>query len=81
MEDDHAPHETNTVLSVEGLRFPVEIADWVFEETGNVLERSPSLGIITGFLGVVHELEEVAISVLGQSSMQRIVESLTNDLV
>ena len=74
MEDDHTPHKTNAVLSVEGLRFPVEIADWVFEETGNVLERSPSLGIITRFLGVVHELEEVTISVFGQSSMQRVVE-------
>ena len=70
MEDDHAPQETHTVLPVEWLHFPVDVADWIFEEACNVLERSPSLGVVARFLRVVHELEEVAISVLGQSSSE-----------
>jgi len=69
VEDDQAPEETNTVLSVEGLHFPVEVAHWVLHEAGDVFEGSPALGIVTRFLSVVNELEEVTISVLGQSSM------------
>ena len=70
MEDDHTPKETHAVLSVEWLSFPVDVSKRIFEEACNVLERSPSLGVVTRFLRVVHELEEVAIGVLGQSSIK-----------
>ena len=70
VEDDHTPKETHTVLSVEWLSFPVYVSKRIFEEACNVLERSPSLGVVTRFLRVVHELEEVAIGVLGQSSIK-----------
>ena len=70
VEDDHTPKETHTVLSVEWLSLPVDVSKRIFEEACNVLERSPSLGVVTRFLRVVHELEEVAIGVLGQSSIK-----------
>ena len=70
VEDDHTPKETHTVLSVEWLSFPVYVSKRIFEEACNVLERSPSLGVVTRFLRVVHELEEVTIGVLGQSSIK-----------
>jgi len=71
MEDNHTPEETDTVLSVERLHLPVHVAEGILEEAGNVLERSPSLGLVTRFLGVVDEFAEVAIGVLGQSSVTR----------
>ena len=69
VEHNHAPHESHTILHVEGLSFPVGITDGVLEETGNVFESSPSLSIISRFLGVVDKLAEVAISVLSQRSI------------
>jgi len=72
MEDDHAPKETHTVLSMEWLHFPVEVAKGVLEEACNILERSESLGIVTGFLRVVNELAEVTIGVLGQGSTNHV---------
>ena len=71
MEDNHTPEETNTVLSVERLHLPVHVAEGVLKEASDVFESSPSLGLVTGFLGVVHEFAEVAIGVLGQSSVTR----------
>ena len=65
MEDNHTPHESNTVLHVKWLHLPVGVTDWVFEETGDVLESSPSLGFVSRLLGVVHKLAEITISVLG----------------
>ena len=55
---------------MEGLRLPVKVAYGVFEEAGNVLERSPPLGVVTRLPGLVHELAEVTIGVLSQSSNQ-----------
>ena len=72
VEDNHAPHETNAILSVEGLRLPVEVADWVLEEAGDVFERSPSLRVISWLLRIVDELEEVSISVLSQGSTDHV---------
>ena len=64
VEDHEAPHEADAVLLVEWLNFPVHVAHWVLDEASNVLEGSPSLGIVSWLLGVVHELAEIAISVL-----------------
>ena len=70
MENDHAPEETNAVLSVEGFHFPVEVAHGVLEESGNVFESSPSLCIITRLLSIVDEFAEVTIGVLSQRSIK-----------
>ena len=69
VEDDHAPEESNTILSVERLDLPVSIAEGVLEEASNVFECSPSLGLVSGLFGVVYELAEVSISVLSQRSV------------
>ena len=68
VEDDEAPHDTNAVLGEERVHLPVQVADGVLHEASNVLEGSPSLGLITGLFSAVDELAEVAISVLGQRS-------------
>ena len=70
VENDHAPEETNAVLSVEGFHFPVEVAHGVLEESGNVFESSPSLCIITRLLSIVDEFAEVTIGVLSQRSIK-----------
>ena len=68
VEDDHAPHEADSVLGEEWVQFPVEVADRVLHEPGDVLEGSPALGLISRLLGAVDELAEIAISVLSKSS-------------
>lgn len=68
MEDSEAPKESDAVLSVEGLNLPVDVAEGVFEEASDVLEGSPALSVVTGLLGLVHELAKVAIGVLSQGS-------------
>ena len=68
VEDDEAPDEAHAVLIMETFSLPVGIAEWVFEEAGDVLERSPFLRVVTGLLGLVHKLSKVAISVLSESS-------------
>ena len=68
MENCETPKEANAVLSVERLDLPVQVAHWVLEEAGNVLERSPPLRLVTRLLCHIYELAEVAISVFSQSS-------------
>ena len=77
VEDDHAPQETNAVLPVEGLHFPVDVAEGVLEEASNVFEGSPSLRVVARLLGVVDELEKVTVGVLGlfESSVVLAVEA------
>ena len=70
VEDDQAPDEAHAVLSMETLTLPVHVPKRVLKEAGDILERSPFLRIVTGLLGLVHELSKVAISVLGQSSKE-----------
>ena len=68
VEDDEAPHDTNTVLGKEWVHLPVDVTERVLHKASDVLESSPSLCFIAGFLCAVDELAEVAISVLGQRS-------------
>ena len=72
VEDDKAPDEAHAVLLMEAFSLPVGIAEWVFEEAGDVLERSPFLRVVTGLLGLVHKLSKVTISVLSESSKERV---------
>ena len=71
VEDDEAPDEAHAVLIMEAFHLPVGIAEWVFEEAGDVLERSPFLRVVTGLLGLVHKLSKVTISVLSESSKEK----------
>ena len=72
VEDDEAPDEAHAVLLMEAFSLPVGIAEWVFEEAGDVLERSPFLRVVTGLLGLVHKLSKVTISVLSESSKEKV---------
>ena len=71
VEDDEAPDEAHAVLLMEAFSLPVGIAEWVFEEAGDILERSPFLRVVTGLLGLVHKLSKVTISVLSESSKEK----------
>ena len=71
VEDYQAPDEAHAVLIMETFSLPVGIAEWVFEEAGDVLERSPFLRVVTGLLGLVHKLSKVTISVLSESSKEK----------
>lgn len=61
MPDDQHPYESDSVLSMEGVNFPEDIAEGILEESGNVLEGSPFLGHISGLSCCVHKLAEIAI--------------------
>ena len=76
VEDHQGPNESNAVLIVHSLSLPVGIADWVFEEAGDILERSPFLRIVTGLLGLVHKLSKVAISIFSESSKKELCMKL-----
>ena len=70
MEDQEEPEETDSVLSVKGVNLPVDIAERVLPESGNVLEGSPLLCHITGLSSGNHKLVEVTISLLSKCSMK-----------
>ena len=69
MEDKEEPEETDSVLSVEGVHFPVNIPEGVLEEPSDVLECSPLLGHITGLSCGNHKLVEITISFLCEGSI------------
>ena len=71
MEYEEDPGESDTVLGMEWLNFPVHVSKRVFSETSNVLECSPSLSVVSRFLGGVDEFAEVTISLLGQGSVYK----------
>ena len=79
VEDDEAPDEAHAVLIMEAFSLPVGIAEWVFEEAGDVLERSPFLRVVTGLLGLVNKLSKVTISVLSESSKEKEKVNMWND--
>ena len=66
------PHEADTILGVQGLYFPVDVTHGVLEEASDILKSTESLGIIAGFLHVLHELSEVTVGFLGQSTSNHI---------
>lgn len=68
MEDEEEPEETDSVLSVEGVHLPVNIAEGVLEESSDVLERSPLLGHITRLSCGDHKLVEITIGLLCEGS-------------
>ena len=69
VEDQEQPDETDSVLLDQGLHFPVEITEWVLEETSDVLECSPLLCHIARLSCGSNELSKVAISLLCKGSI------------
>ena len=69
MEDQQQPDETDSVLLDEWLNFPVEVTEWVLEETSNVLECSPLLGHIARLSCGSNELSKVTICLLSKGSI------------
>ena len=53
---------------MEGAQLPVSVTNWVFEETSNVLEGSPLLGVVAGLLCVQDKLGEVTVSLFSKRS-------------
>ena len=73
------PNQTDSILLVERIQFPVSIADWVFVESSNIFERSPLLSVVSGLFSVEHKFAEISISFLGESSIRfvKLYDSLT----
>ena len=72
MEDEEEPEETDSVLSMEGVNLPVDIAKWVLPESSDILEGSPLLSHITGLSCGDHKLVEITISLLCEGSILRV---------
>ena len=69
VEHEH-PYETDSVLSMEWLSFPIQISNWIFIESSNILKRTPFLCLITGLLKVLNELTEVTVCFFGKGSIK-----------
>ena len=61
MESEADPHEADAVSFMEGVHFPVNVTNGILKEASNVLESSPSLGIISRFLCVVNKFGEITV--------------------
>ena len=64
MENEEEPDEADAVLHDQGLHLPVEVAEGVLKEAGNVLEGPPLLCHIAWLSGCADELCEVTVSLL-----------------
>ena len=72
MVHEEHPHKAHSVLVVEGLHLPVDIAHRVLDEASNVLKRTELLSLVTGFLHILHKLGEVTVGFLSQSTANHI---------
>ena len=62
------PDESHSVVGAVGLSLPVGVGHRVLEESSDVLEGSPSLGLVSRLLLSVNELGEVTVGFLSKSS-------------
>jgi hypothetical protein len=69
MEDEKNPHKPNSVLVMKWCNFPIDISEWVFVESGKVLECSPFLSHISWFSCGHDEFLEITISLLSKGSI------------
>ena len=72
MEDEAEPDIPDSILLVERLYFPITVPEGILVESCDVLESSPSLGIISGFPSSVDELGKVSVGLLGKSSIGKV---------
>ena len=70
MEDQQNPEETDAVLLMERLYFPVEVAEGVFEESSNILEGSPLLCHVTRLSCGHNKLSEITVGLLSECSIK-----------
>ena len=70
VEDQQDPEETDAVLLVEGLNFPVEVTKRIFEESSDILESSPFLCHIARLSCGNNELSEITVSLLCEGSIK-----------
>ena len=68
MEDQQNPEETNAVLLVKRLNFPVEISKRIFEESSDVLKGSPLLCHVTRLSCGHNKLSEITVGLLSECS-------------
>jgi len=73
--DEKDPHESDSVLRVKRVNFPESITEGILEETSDVLKGSPLLCHVSGLSCCVHELAEVTIGFLGQSSIFYVIQT------
>jgi len=69
MEDEKDPNISNSILFDKRLQLPVDITEWVFVKSSNILEGSPFLGHISWFSCGHNELCEITISFFSKSSI------------
>jgi hypothetical protein len=69
MEEQEYVGNSNSVLTGKGGELPECIAEWVLEESGNVFECSPLLGLISWLLGFGNKLSEITVGFLGEGSI------------
>jgi hypothetical protein len=81
MEYKQHPNESNSVLGMEWLDFPMQVTQRILEESCEVLESSPFLSHISGLSCGKHELGKIAISFLGKGSTQKLFDYDANRIV
>ena len=64
------PDKSDSVVGAVGLGLPVSVSHRVLEESSDILEGSPSLGLVSRFLLGVNELGEVTVGFLSKSSKE-----------
>ena len=70
VEDQQHPEETDAVLLMKRLNFPVEVSKRIFEESSDVLESSPFLCHIARLSCGDNKLSEITISLLSECSIK-----------
>jgi hypothetical protein len=73
VEDEQHPEETDAVLLVKRLNFPVEVSKRIFEESSDVLEGSPLLCHVTMLSCGHNKLSEITICLLSECSIKNML--------
>jgi hypothetical protein len=81
MEDEKNPCKSDSVLIMEWLKFPIDITEWIFIESSEIFECSPFLSHISWLSCGVNKFMEIAICLLGKSSIVKLVKFPKNMLM
>jgi hypothetical protein len=69
MEDQENPDKSDSVGFMKRVYFPIDIGEWILEESSYVFEGTPFLGHVSRLSSGHHELCEVTFGLFGQSSI------------
>ena len=72
VEDQENVEDSDSVLVGQRSHLPESVAEGIFEESCDVLERSPSLGSVARFLRLHNELGEITVGFLGEGTANHI---------